>query len=190
MRIVGGEFKGRRLATPKSQDVRPTTDRTRESLFNILINGFENPVRGARVLDLYAGTGALGLEALSRGADFAVFVDNGIEARGLLRRNIETLQLEGRTKVFKRDAGHLGNAGTVAKFQLIFADPPYGKELAGNALVAAAKGGWFADQALIIVEEKAGCLPELPKGFVAVQQRSFGETEIGFYRFDESKLSR
>src|SRR4051812_21408319 len=110
MRIVGGRLRGRTLAAPKSQAIRPTADRLRESLFNILVHAYEDPVTGARVLDLFAGTGALGLEAMSRGAAFALFVDDGAEARALLRENVATLGLGGTTKVFRRDASKLGEA--------------------------------------------------------------------------------
>src|SRR5580658_6523920 len=108
MRIVGGRLGGRILAAPKSQAIRPTTDRLRESLFNILLHGYGDPVSGARVLDLFAGTGALGLEAISRGAAFALFIDDGAEARALMRANVETLGLGGTTRIFRRDATKLG----------------------------------------------------------------------------------
>src|SRR6202051_4299032 len=108
MRVVGGRLKGRNLASPASRDIRPTADRLRESVFNILIHAYGDPISGARVLDLFAGTGALGIEAISRGALFALFVDNGTEARALLRNNFEALGLGGVTKVFRRDAPNLG----------------------------------------------------------------------------------
>ena len=104
MRVVGGRLKGRNLASPSSRDIRPTADRLRESLFNILIHAYDDPIADARVLDLFAGTGALGIEAISRGAKFALFVDNGAEARALLRNNVEALGLGGVTKVYRRDA--------------------------------------------------------------------------------------
>src|SRR6266511_4005470 len=115
MRIVGGRFGGRTLAAPRSQAIRPTADRLRESLFNILIHSYGDPVTGARVLDLFAGSGALGLEALSRGAAFALFVDDGVEARALIRANVEALGLGGLTRVFRRDATRLKNAREAAK---------------------------------------------------------------------------
>src|SRR5947199_5424027 len=108
MRIVGGQWRGRVLAAPRSQAIRPTADRLRESLFNILIHAYDDPVAGARVLDLFAGTGALGLEAISRGAAFALFIDDGAEARALLRQNVEALGLAAVTKIFRRDATQLG----------------------------------------------------------------------------------
>ncbi len=130
MRIVGGRLRGRSLAAPKSQAIRPTADRLREALFNILIHAYDDPVSDARVLDLFAGTGALGLEALSRGAAFALFVDDGAEARALLRENVAALGLGGVTRIFRRDAVKLGMAHPVEPFSLAFLDPPYGKDLA------------------------------------------------------------
>src|SRR5215467_106870 len=136
MRVVGGRLRGRNLAAPSSQAIRPTADRLRESLFNILLHAYDNPIEGARVLDLFAGTGALGIEAISRGAAFALFVDNGAEARALLRNNVEALALGGVTKVFRRDATNLGAAHPVEPFSVAFVDPPYGKGFAEKALAS------------------------------------------------------
>src|SRR6185295_10828377 len=144
MRIVGGRLRGRALAAPKSQAIRPTADRLRESLFNILVHAYGDPVVGARVLDLFAGTGALGLEAVSRGAAFALFVDDAAAARALLRENVATLGLGGTTRIFRRDATRLGPAHPLDPFGLVFLDPPYGKKLAEKALVSARDGGWLA----------------------------------------------
>src|SRR5213083_2585002 len=155
MRVVGGRLGGRPLLTPKSQGIRPTSDRLREALFNILQHAYADPVSGARVLDLFAGTGALGLEALSRGAAFALFVDDGAEARGLLRENVAALGLGGVSRIFRRDATKLGPAHPLEPFSLVFLDPPYGKGLAEKALVSARDGGWLAPGALIVVEEGA-----------------------------------
>ena len=121
MRIVGGRLRGRTLAAPKSQAIRPTADRLRETLFNILIHAYGDPVAGARVLDLFAGTGALGLEAISRGAAFALLVDEGAEARALIRANVEALGLGGVTRVFRRDATKLGPVHPLTPFSLAFA---------------------------------------------------------------------
>src|ERR1700686_4207966 len=125
MRIVGGRLSGRALAAPKSQAIRPTSDRLRESLFNILAHSYGDPVSGARVVDLFAGTGALGLEAMSRGAGFALFIDDGAEARALIRQNVEALGLGGVTGVFRRAAPKLGPVHPVEPFSLAFLDPPY-----------------------------------------------------------------
>src|SRR5919204_1742221 len=143
MRVVGGRLKGRNLASPSSQAIRPTADRLRESVFNILIHAYDNPLQGARVLDLFAGTGALGIEAVSRGAAFALFVDNGAEARALLRNNVESLALGGVTKVYRRDATDLGPAHPMQPFSLAFLDPPYGKGLGEQALTSLRDGAWL-----------------------------------------------
>ncbi|MBB4184126.1 16S rRNA (guanine(966)-N(2))-methyltransferase RsmD [Sinorhizobium terangae] len=183
MRIVGGEFRGRVLATPKSNDIRPTTDRTRESLFNILSHAYPEALDGTRVLDLFAGTGAVGLEALSRGCRQALFVEQGVEGRGLLRVNIETLGLQGRAKIFRRDATDLGPVGTMEPFHLVFADPPYAKGLGERALAAAAAGKWLVPGALAILEERADIEPRLPAEFELLDVRVFGDTRMHFYRF-------
>src|SRR5437016_1351880 len=143
MRIVGGRLRGRTLAAPRSQAIRPTADRLRESLFNILVHGYGDPVTGARVLDLFAGTGALGIEALSRGAAFALFIDDGAQARALIRENVAALGLGGVSRIFRRDARRLGAAHPVAPFSLAFLDPPYGEGLAEQALASAREGGWL-----------------------------------------------
>src|ERR671933_2634274 len=129
MRIVGGRLRGRALAAPKSQGIRPTADRLRESLFNILAHAYGDPVSGARVLDLFAGTGAMGLEALSRGAAFALFVDDSAAARGLIRENVEALGVGGQSRLFRRDATRMGPIGPMEPFGLVFCDPPYGRDL-------------------------------------------------------------
>ena len=143
MRVVGGRLRSRPIAGPKSDALRPTADRLRESLFNILIHAYGDPVTGARVLDLFAGTGALGIEAISRGAAYALFVDDGVQARALLRDNTETLGLGGVTRIFRRDATKLGPAHPLEPFTLAFLDPPYRKGLAEKALAAARDGGWL-----------------------------------------------
>ena len=181
MRIVGGRLRGRVLAAPRSQTIRPTADRLREALFNILIHAYDDPVTGARVLDLFAGTGALGLEALSRGAAFALFVDDRAEARALLRENVATLGLGGSTRIFRRDATKLGEARPIEPFSVIFLDPPYGKRLAEKALVSAREGGWLVPDALIGVEETADAFPP-PVGFVVTERRRYDDTEFIFLR--------
>src|SRR5215831_3638520 len=165
MRVVGGRLRGRNLAAPASQAIRPTADRLRESLFNILVHAYDNRIEGARVLDLFAGTGALGIEAISRGAAFALFVDNGAEARALLRNNVEALGLGGVTKVFRRDAANLGPAHPLEPFSLVFLDPPYGKGLAEKSLNSARDGGWLKPEALMVVEEAADAKFKTPDGF-------------------------
>src|SRR5215475_1267862 len=173
MRIVGGRLGGRTLASPRSQAIRPTTDRLRESLFNILVHAYADPVTGARVLDLFAGTGALGLEALSRGAAFALFVDDAAEARALLRENVASLGLGGVSRIFRRDATRLGAAHPNEPFSLAFLDPPYGKGLAEKALASARDGGWLAQGALIVVEEAADAAFTAPAGYEELERRRY-----------------
>ncbi|MGE0037054.1 MAG: 16S rRNA (guanine(966)-N(2))-methyltransferase RsmD [Xanthobacteraceae bacterium] len=189
MRIVGGRLRSRALVAPKSQAIRPTSDLLRETLCNILLHAYGDPIAGARVLDLFAGTGALGFEALSRGADFVLFVDEGAEARALLRENIAALGLGGVTRIFRRDAAKLGAAHPVEPFSLVFADPPYGKGLAERALGSALAGGWLAPGALIVVEEAAHSKFIAPPGFVELERRPYDTTELIFLRPAESSQS-
>jgi 16S rRNA (guanine966-N2)-methyltransferase len=178
MRIVGGRLRGRALAAPKSQAIRPTADRLREALFNILVHAYGDPVTGARVLDLFAGTGALGLEALSRGAAFALFIDDAAEARALLRENVAALGLGGVTRVFRRDACKLGPAHPIEPFSLAFLDPPYGRGLAEAALASARAGGWLTPAALIVVEEAASAAFAAPEGFDELERRRYDDTAL------------
>ncbi len=180
MRIVGGEFRGRPLTTPRGRAIRPTSDRTREAVFNVIAHGHGDRLAGARVLDLFAGTGALGLEAVSRGAASCVFVEEAAEGRALIRENVEALGLQGRTKIFRRDATRLGAAGTIAPFGLVFADPPYGKGLADVALKAARAGGWLEPGALCVIEEAVDAAFEPGEGFALVDRRLYGDTVIRF----------
>jgi 16S rRNA (guanine966-N2)-methyltransferase len=182
MRVVGGRLKGRGLASPSSRDIRPTADRLRESLFNILIHAYGDPVTDARVLDLFAGTGALGIEAVSRGAAFALFVDNGAEARALLRNNVEALGLGGVTKVYRRDAGNLGPAHPIEPFSLAFLDPPYRMKLAEKALASLRDGGWLTPGALVVVEEDKAAEFATPQGFEQLERRIYDDTELVFLR--------
>ena len=182
MRVVGGRLRGRNLASPSSHEIRPTADRLRESVFNILMHAYDNPIEGARVLDLFAGTGALGIEAISRGAKFALFVDNGAEARALLRNNVESLGLGGVTKVYRRDATNPGPAHPVEPFSLVFLDPPYGKGLAGNALAALRAGGWLTPGALLVVVEAKAAAFAAPDGFEELERRAYDDTEFVFLR--------
>jgi 16S rRNA (guanine966-N2)-methyltransferase len=184
MRVVGGRLRGRTLAGPKSQSIRPTADRLRESLFNILQHAYGDPVSGARVLDLFAGTGALGIEAASRGAHFTLFVDDGAEARALLRENVATLGLGGISRIFRRDATRLGPAHPLEPFGLVFLDPPYGQNLAAAALVSAQAGGWLSSDALIVVEEAAKARFVPPDRFSEVERRAYDDTEFVFLRFN------
>jgi 16S rRNA (guanine966-N2)-methyltransferase len=184
MRVVGGRLRGRALTGPNSQTIRPTADRLRESLFNVLVHAYGDPIEQARVLDLFAGTGALGIEALSRGAGFALFVDESGEARALIRENVAVLGLGGVTRIFRRDATKLGVAHPVEPFSLIFADPPYGRDLATAALAAARDGGWLTPDALAVVEEAAKPGFAVPDGFLELERRAYDDTELIFCRFN------
>lgn len=184
MRIIGGQFRGLHLAPvgegdPKAH-LRPTSDRVREAIFNLLVNGGHDDVlTGARVLDLFAGTGALGLEAISRGAARVAFVDDGATARALLRRNIELTRTMGVTDVWRRDATKMGpNRGK--GYDLVFLDPPYGKGLGEAALASCREGGWLAQDALVVWEEGVAPLP--PEGFEMVDQRRYGDTHVTLLR--------
>jgi 16S rRNA (guanine966-N2)-methyltransferase len=178
MRIVGGRLGGRHLKAPASQTIRPTSDRLRESLFNILVHGYGDPIAGARVLDLFAGTGALGLEAMSRGAAFALFIDDGAEARALMRANVEALGLGGITRIFRRDATKLGPVHPVEPFGLAFLDPPYRHGLAEQALASARAGGWLVPGALVVVEEAADAGFAAPAGYADLERRRYDDSEI------------
>ena len=178
MRIVGGRLRGRLLAAPASQGIRPTADRLRESLFNILVHAYGDPITDARVLDLFAGTGALGLEAMSRGAAFALFIDEGAEARALLRENVATLGLGGTTRIFRRDATKLGVAHPIEPFSVAFLDPPYGRGLAEQALASALAGGWLAPGALVVVEEAAKPGFTTSEGFDELERRNYDDSAL------------
>ncbi|HEX9905855.1 MAG TPA: 16S rRNA (guanine(966)-N(2))-methyltransferase RsmD [Propylenella sp.] len=182
MRVVGGRLRGRALAGPRSRAIRPTGDRLRESLFNILFHAYGLPRPDTRVLDLFAGTGALGLEAISRGAAQALFVETGVEGRGLIRTNIEALGLTGATRILRRDATDLGRAGTIFPFDLVFCDPPYGKGLGEKALASAAAGGWLKPGALCVLEEREGVEVEIPDGFTLLDRRATGDSQLVFIR--------
>ena len=184
MRIVGGNFKGRRITAPSGQNTRPTTDRTRESLFNILSHKDDFDFEGARVLDLFAGSGALGFEAISRGAAFCLFVDTDAAARGAIRDNVEALGLFGTTRIHRRPANALGTkpAGVGERFDLVFMDPPYGKGLIAPTLATLSAGDWLTPGAWVIAEHEAGYEIPPAEGFQKLETRSFGDTEISFLR--------
>jgi 16S rRNA (guanine966-N2)-methyltransferase len=182
MRVVGGRLRGRALAGPKSPEIRPTADRLRESLFNILVHSYDDPVAQARVLDLFAGTGALGIEALSRGAAFALFIDQSAQARALMRENVAALGLGGVSRIFRRDAAKLGPVDPLAPFSLAFLDPPYGQGLAGKSLASARAGSWLVPNALIVVEEAAKAQFASPAGFIELERRRYDDTEFVFLR--------
>lgn len=184
MRIVSGEFKGRAIAAPAGRDTRPTSDRARESLFNVLLHAPWSPgIKDRRVLDLFAGSGALGLEAMSRGAAFALFVETDAAARGAIRDNIESLGLFGTTRIHRRDATDLGvkPAGLGDPFDLVFLDPPYRKGLGERALVRLPEGGWITPDALIMFECATDETPATP-GYETLDVRDYGAAKVIFLR--------
>jgi 16S rRNA (guanine966-N2)-methyltransferase len=183
VRIVAGRLRGAALAAPKTQGTRPTSDRLRETVFNILAHGLDVDLDGARVLDLFAGTGALGFEAISRGARHCTFIEEGTQARGVIRRNMETLGLNGVAKIFRRDATRLGAAGTIEPFGLVFADPPYDKGLGEKALASAATGGWLKPGAVCVLEERSSADVEVPEGFDLLDRRVAGDSQVVFLKY-------
>jgi 16S rRNA (guanine966-N2)-methyltransferase len=184
MRITGGSMRGRRLVTPDDGRVRPTSDRTRQAIFNMLIHrdfGVDFTLEGAAVADLFAGTGALGIEALSHGARVCLFVDDSADSRALVRENIEGLGLTGITKIWRRDATDLGpmNTGSGGPFDLVFLDPPYRKDLVAPALKSLRDGGWLSPKALLVVETHAKETFDA-SGFTVTDTRDYGETRVTF----------
>lgn len=184
MRVVAGRFRGRPLQPPHDERTRPTSDRVREAVFNVLAHGIDDcAVEGAVVLDLFAGTGALGLEAMSRGARYCLFVEEDPDARAVIRRNVEAFGLTGHTRIWRRDATGLGAATFKDKFTLVFLDPPYGKGLGEKALEAARDGGWLGDGATVVLEEQTDRRISWPAGFDLVDTRSWGGTAVHFARY-------
>lgn len=179
MRIVGGSFRGRILNSPDGRDTRPTTDRVREAIFNRLEHGIPGfSIDGARVLDLFAGTGALGLEALSRGARHVHFIDNSDTARGTIRRNADSLGVIGQCKVWRRDVARLGDCSPMSPYTLIFLDPPYGKGLAERTLASLVTGSWLAANAVVVVEEAAKVDVAIPDELTVLGDHQYGDTKV------------
>jgi 16S rRNA (guanine966-N2)-methyltransferase len=186
MRIVSGEFRGKALAAPPGQGTRPTSDRARQAIFNILDHAAWSPgLRDRRVIDLFAGSGALGLEALSRGAAFCLFVETDEAARGAIRENVEAMGLFGRTRVHRRDATQLGRrpGADGPAFDLAFLDPPYGKGLGETTLEALAAGGWLAPGGLVVFERGADEPPPAPAAYEALDARAYGAAKVWFLRY-------
>jgi 16S rRNA (guanine966-N2)-methyltransferase len=179
MRIVAGKFRGAQIEAPKGLGTRPTSDRVRQALFNVLEHGAPRfDFDSARVLDLFAGSGALGLEALSRGARYCLFIEEDAGARAAIRRNVEALGLTGVTKIWRRDATKLGEAGALQSFQLIFCDPPYGKELGERALAEVVNRGWAEQGSIAVLEERADADVAWPGGCEEIDRRRYGDTQI------------
>ena len=184
MRIVGGQWRGRAIAAPPpAAPIRPTTDRARETLFNVLAHDPDVAIEGAAVLDLFAGTGALGFEALSRGSRRCLFVDSGSPARALIRETIDRIGCGGIARLHKRDATGLGEAGPMGAHDLVFLDPPYGRGLGERALASARDGGWIAQGATVVWEEAHDAVTPWPDGFEEWSERRVGDTMFRFGRF-------
>jgi 16S rRNA (guanine966-N2)-methyltransferase len=185
MRIVGGRYRGKPIVAPSGQATRPTSDRARESVFNILAHAAWAPgLEGARVLDLFAGSGALGLEALSRGGAFCLFVETDEAARGAIRDNIEALGLFGCTRIHRRDAADLGPrpASAGPPFDLVFLDPPYAKGLGERALPVLLAHGWLAPGAVLAFERGVDEAPLAAEGFETIDARVYGAARVWFLR--------
>jgi 16S rRNA (guanine966-N2)-methyltransferase len=183
MRIVGGTMKGRTLRGPKSDATRPTSDRVRESIFNIIAHGISGfDLKGARVLDLFAGTGAMGFEALSRGARFCQFVDESAIARGVIRDNADALGVIGICKIWRRDATSLGPCAPQTPFDLVFCDPPYGKSFGNKALQSLVDGKWLSPSAIIILEESAKVVVPEISTLTRIDHREYGDTQTIIFR--------
>lgn len=182
MRVIAGRFRGTALAALGKGDagahLRPTSDRVRESLFSMLTH--RDVIHGARVLDLFAGTGALGFEALSRGAREVCFVENGRVGQRLISENIQKLRVADEVKLMRNDATRLG-AWPDAPFDLVFLDPPYGKGMGEKALAAAHGGGWLAADGTIVWEENAPMIA--PTGFAPMDTRRFGDSHVTLLRY-------
>jgi len=185
MRIIAGQHKGRAIAAPKGQSTRPTADRARESVFNVLAHAPWAPeIEGARVIDLFAGSGALGLEAVSRGAAFCLFVETDEAARGAIRENVDAMGLFGRTRVHRPDATQLGTrpGADGPAFDLAFLDPPYGKGLGETALQRLAEGGWLAPGATVVFERGAEEGPFGTPGYELLDERAYGAAKVWFLK--------
>ena len=185
MRIVAGTFRGRPLVAPKGHLTRPTADRTRQAIFNVLEHAAWAPdLNGARALDLFAGSGALGLEALSRGAETCLFVERAEPARDAIRANLAALKLEGRARIVRRDAAALAPRTTAdgAPFDLVFLDPPYGEGLGEAALPRLADGGWLAAEAVAVLERGADDAQTIPAGFELIDARRWGPAQVSFLK--------
>lgn len=183
MRVVAGRFRGKTLHTPPDGSIRPTSDRVREAVFSSLSSRLGPDLGGAQVLDLFAGTGAMGIEALSRGASHCAFVDNGIAARAVLRENTQAFGIAGQMKMLKRDATDLGPRQRIEPADLVFLDPPYGKGLGEKALIAARDGDWLAPGAIVVFEEAKSAAVEISEGFDLLDERHYGDTTIRYLEF-------
>ncbi len=186
MRVTAGKFGGRVLKGPSDAQIRPTSDKVRQAVFNVLSHrdfGFPFSMEGARIVDLFAGTGAFGIEALSRGARYCLFVEEAASSRAIIRENVETLGLTGVSKIWRRDATALGALDTLSPFDLAFLDPPYRKDLMGPALASLRDGGWLKSPALVIAETAEEEILPSTEGYTILDERIYGDTKIAYLRF-------
>jgi 16S rRNA (guanine966-N2)-methyltransferase len=185
LRIVSGQYRGKAIVTPPGDKTRPTSDRARQAVFNILEHAAWAPeLHGARVIDLFAGSGALGLEAISRGAAFCLFVETDDAARGAIRENVDAFGLFGQTKVHRRDATDLGliPASAGKPFDLAFLDPPYAKGLGEKALAQLVAGQWLTPGAVVMFERGRDEPDPTPEGFERIDARDYGAARVFFFR--------
>lgn len=186
MRITAGRLGGRTLISPPDKNVRPTSDKVRQAIFNVLShNDFDVDfsLAGSRIIDLFAGTGALGIEALSRGASFVLFVDDSADSRATIRQNIESLHLTGTTKIWRRDATKLGPlpAGSGGPFDLALIDPPYRSGLSRHAIESLLEGAWLSANAIVVVERGKSEKRLQFESLLSLGMRSYGDTEVQFF---------
>ncbi len=185
MRIVSGRFKGRTLKAPGEAGLRPTSDKVRQAIFNIIehsVFASAFALEGARVVDLFAGTGALGLEALSRGAKYCLFIEDSADSRAIIRENVEALGLTGASKIWRRDATNLGALDTLSPFDLALLDSPYRKNLLAPTLKGLASGGWLNAGALVVAEAAEDETIPSVDGYELLDDRIYGDTRIAFLR--------
>lgn len=181
MRIISGKHRGRRIAMTEGVDIRPTSGRTREAIFNILVHGSfgrdgDSPIIGKRVVDIFCGSGGLGLEALSRGAEHVTFIDRNPQSLALARENIEHFKETETTSLIRSDSTQLPPAPfpcTVA-----FADPPYDKGMAAPALKSLKANGWLEENALVVLELSSHELLHIPEGYELLDERKYGNSKV------------
>jgi 16S rRNA (guanine966-N2)-methyltransferase len=190
MRIIGGQLKGSNLISPDGINLRPTTDRVKESIFNILLHGINDfNMENIEVMDIFCGTGALGLEAISRGARHSVFIDFDSDAIKIARQNAWSMGLDDKITMLKLDAQYLAKPPKVVKSpaSLVFLDPPYNKGLVYSTLLGLKSKGWLKQKALCVVEVAAREIPDFPKEFYILNERIYGLTRIFFLRYNGVK---
>ncbi|AKK19958.1 16S rRNA (guanine(966)-N(2))-methyltransferase RsmD [Candidatus Liberibacter africanus] len=184
MRIIGGKFQRRLLCSPKNGSIRPSNSRTKKAVFDILTHVYPSFLDSTRMLDMFAGTGSVGFEALSRGCNYVLFIDNSPESIRLIRRNSELLGVENNCGIFFRDVLHLGKIRNLKPFQLLYLDPPYSQGLAQQALDIIDKEKWLESGSLVIIEENVGIFLSVGSAFQFLQKRIYGDTMIHFFSYN------